>query len=146
MIKRPLHTLVLLPDTLSALTRAGYETVDDISSSTPELLAKDARISLLSSQAVFSSTQVQKIPPQTQSAASLVGSFTTTYTTSCEPIDTLLGGGLKKGSVLEISGPPGTPKEIIALNIVKTFVQNGHGVLFVGAKHVPLPGRQPDKF
>ncbi len=40
MSKRPLHTLPLPPATLAALTRAGYETADDLAQSTPEELAK----------------------------------------------------------------------------------------------------------
>lgn len=40
MSKRPLHTLPLPPATLAALTRAGYETSDDLAASTPEELAR----------------------------------------------------------------------------------------------------------
>ena len=40
MSKRPLHTLPLPPATLAALTRAGYETTDDLIAATPDELAK----------------------------------------------------------------------------------------------------------
>lgn len=33
---------------------------------------------------------------------------------------------------MEISGPPGTPKETVATNIVTSFVEAGEGVIFVG--------------
>lgn len=47
-------------------------------------------------------------------------------------IDELLSGGLSRGQILEISGPPGTPKEVVAANIVTSFVEAGEEVLFIG--------------
>lgn len=58
------------------------------------------------------------------------------YSTHCPPIDKLLGGGLPRGHILEISGPPGTPKESIATNIVQSFVDLNLEVLFVGTSSV----------
>lgn len=54
------------------------------------------------------------------------------FSTSCSAVDKLLSGGLPRGHILEISGPPGTPKEAIAVNIVRAFVEAGEGVIFVG--------------
>ena len=68
----------------------------------------------------------------TQSAASMMGASDKAYSTSCPPLDDLLGGGLKRGSVLEISGPPGCGKERVAVEAIKSFVASGKGVLFVG--------------
>ena len=93
----------------------------------------DANIPLNLSQAVLSATQAPKAPPLTQSAAMLVGNTSEKTPTSNKVVDTLLDGGLKRGSVLEISGPPGTEKETAAMNIAKNFLKNKRGVLFVGA-------------
>jgi RAD51-like protein 2 len=56
------------------------------------------------------------------------------FSTLCPPVDKLLSGGLTRGHILEISGPPGSPKESIAINLVKSFVEADEGVLFVGAR------------
>lgn len=51
-------------------------------------------------------------------------------------MDKLLSGGLPRGHILEISGPPGTPKEPLAVNIVKAFIEANEQVVFVG-KYTP---------
>jgi RAD51-like protein 2 len=58
------------------------------------------------------------------------------FSTLCPPVDKLLSGGLSRGHILEISGPPGTPKETLAVNIVKSFVEANEEVLFVGKRSV----------
>ncbi|OJT08849.1 hypothetical protein TRAPUB_276 [Trametes pubescens] len=135
MSDRLLSTFSLPAPTLSALARAGYETSSDISSLTPEQLSKDLNIPLPASQAVFSATRPTAAPPMTQSAAAMMGT-TTQYSTACAPLDRLLGGGLKRGHILEINGPPGSGKEQVAANAVASFVDAGQEVLFVG-KPVP---------
>lgn len=51
----------------------------------------------------------------------------------CDVIDVALGGdGLRKGSVLEFSGPPGSPKERVVLDLVKSFIRSEERVIFVG--------------
>src|ERR1700722_2390692 len=70
------------------------------------------------------------IPP-TQSAASMIFA-SEKYPTCCPPVDKLLAGGLSRGHVLEISGPPGTPKESLAISLVRAFVEVGEAVVFVG--------------
>lgn len=80
---------------------------------------------------MFATTQPPKTRPMTQSLASMVGR-TRQYTTLCRPLDEILGGGLKRGHILEISGPPGSAKEIMARNIVQSFLENNHQVLFIG--------------
>lgn len=68
----------------------------------------------------------------TRSVASMV-SVSNKFSTRCPPVDNLLSGGLSKGHILEISGPPGTPKESLAIQIVRSFVEAHEQVLFVGA-------------
>lgn len=54
------------------------------------------------------------------------------YSTYCKPLDSLIDGGVRPGSILEVSGPPGSPKETLAINIVRCFVEAEHDVLFLG--------------
>ena len=51
-------------------------------------------------------------------------------------LDGLINGGLKKGEVLEISGPPGSGKTQLALEFVKEAVSAGDEVLVMGTSHV----------
>lgn len=76
------------------------------------------------------------MPPLTQSAATMAQYNATKYQTRCSPIDNLLDGGLKRGFVLELSGPPGTCKENLTLGVVQEFIDNNQGVLFVGVSFV----------
>ena len=43
-------------------------------------------------------------------------------------LDKLLEGGISRGHVVEISGPPGCVKEQLLMNIVAAFVE----VIFIG--------------
>jgi RAD51-like protein 2 len=72
--------------------------------------------------------------PLTQSAALMI-SASERFPTSYPPFDKLLSGGLSRGHIVEISGPPGTPKEALAVNLVKSFIEVDEGVLFVGRVH-----------
>jgi len=54
------------------------------------------------------------------------------FSTRSTAVDKLLLGGLPRGHILEISGPPGTPKEVVATNVVTSFVEAGEEVLFIG--------------
>ncbi|KAI0077365.1 P-loop containing nucleoside triphosphate hydrolase protein [Panus rudis PR-1116 ss-1] len=140
--KRPISSLQLPSQQLSALTRAGYTTIDDLKASTPEQLAEDLNLPVEATQSILSATQKRKQPTQlTQSAASLLSTRPTKYTTFSKPLDSLLGGGLSKGSVLEISGPPGTAKESLAENITRSFLEAGHGVLFVDMQNMTSAAR-----
>ncbi|THH13359.1 hypothetical protein EW146_g6847 [Bondarzewia mesenterica] len=135
MSRKPLSALSLPPSTLSALTRAGYNTVEELSSSSPEVVAKDLNISLTASQSIFASLQKansSKIPTLGQSAATFVASVSSKrFSSSCAPLDRLLEGGLVRGHVLEISGPPGTHKERLAVDFVRQAVDANEAVLFV---------------
>lgn len=69
--------------------------------------------------------------PLTQSAASMANR-SRKFSTKSPPVDKILDGGLSMGHILEVSGPPGTPKETIATNLVTSFVEAGHEVIFIG--------------
>lgn len=92
----------------------------------------DLRIPVPATQAIFSASQKPMVPPMTQSASSIASAMRK-FSTQCPPVDRLLSGGLPRGHLLEISGPPGTPKESITINLVKSFLEADEGVLFVGA-------------
>ncbi|KAF7360187.1 Rad51 domain-containing protein [Mycena venus] len=126
LTNRPLSSLSIPPSTLSALLKAGYETVQDLDTSNAEQLANDLSIPLPSSQAIFSQRKTQRTrgAPLTQPASAVASSSVSRISTKCAPIDKLLGGGLLRRHVLEISGPPGTPKGAIALGIVKSFLKD----------------------
>ena len=69
--------------------------------------------------------------PMTQSA-SLMLEHSEQVNTQCAGLDTVLDGGLKRGRILEISGPPGSPKEKLLIEIACVFAKAEAGVLFVG--------------
>jgi RAD51-like protein 2 len=70
--------------------------------------------------------------PLGQSAAELI-SINRKFLSSCAPLDKLLGEGLPAGHVLELSGPPGTAKQILAIKFVSGVVSSSNDqVLFVG--------------
>ncbi|KAH9852278.1 hypothetical protein C2E23DRAFT_194079 [Lenzites betulinus] len=140
MSDRLLSTLSSLPaPTLSALAGAGYETIRDLSTATPEQLSRDLNLSLPASQAVFTATRPSASLPMTQSAAAMLGSTEKPFLTACAPLDRLLDGGLRRGYILEINGPPGSGKEQIAVNAVRSFVARKLEVLFVDMQNMVPP-------
>ncbi|KAJ3572288.1 hypothetical protein NP233_g3179 [Leucocoprinus birnbaumii] len=82
-----------------------------------------------------SSTQ-QPGMPLTQSAATIISSMRK-FSTRWSPLDKLLNGGLVQGHVLEISGPPGTPKESVAVDITCSVLEAGEGVIFSATTRLP---------
>ncbi|PCH35411.1 nucleoside triphosphate hydrolase protein [Wolfiporia cocos MD-104 SS10] len=138
MAKRPLSRLSLPSATLAALTRGGFESVQDLAALTPERLAHDLAIPLASSQAVFDAAQAPRAPPATQSAAALAAAGSR-YSTHCAPLDRLLGGGLRAGYILELAGPPGCGKEALAVHVVRSFVAASQDVLFVDMQNMTSP-------
>jgi len=119
------------------LTRAGYDTVQDLSTSSAEQLSKQLDIPLSESQALFASILTTSVT-LTQSAASLSAN-THRFSSHCTPIDKLLNGGLTKGHILEVSGPPGTLKEAVGVGFVRSFVERQEDVLFVDTQNMTGP-------
>ncbi|KAH8084336.1 P-loop containing nucleoside triphosphate hydrolase protein [Cristinia sonorae] len=133
---RPLSTLKLPPATQSALMRAGYATVADVLATPAEALAKELNISLAATQTIYSASQAQRAAPMTQSAAVLVGGNSKRLTTLSRPLDAILDGGIQRGSILEISGAPGSLKETLAERIALSFVEENEEVLFVDMQNM----------
>jgi RAD51-like protein 2 len=69
--------------------------------------------------------------PLGRSAAELI-SINKRFLSSCAPLDKLLGDGLPAGHVLELSGPPATAKESLAIKFVSGAVSSNDQILFVG--------------
>jgi RAD51-like protein 2 len=86
---------------------------------------------LPASQALFASISTSAKFPLTQSAASLTAQADK-FSSHCPPIDKLMSGGLTRGHILEISGPPGTMKEAVGVGVVRSFLEINEEVLFVG--------------
>ena len=83
---------------------------------------------------MHSSQQILSVgprPPATQSAAALLDSTIDVFR-CCPPIENLLDGGLRRGHILELLGPPGTPKAAPVLEIIKDFIENREDVLIIG--------------
>lgn len=160
MLKRPLSSVALPPGTLAVLTTLGYENVQDVTNVSAELLSKgfgiyrtatstltkrsEMGITIDAAENVLSSvkgktnsghiaglTQSQQIQPHTRAASSLMNA-PQTVSTKYSPMDNLLGGGVRRGQVLEISGPPGSPKEALLLKVVSAFVELREEVVFLG--------------
>lgn len=139
MSKRPLSTLNLHPTAYAALATQGYSSVADLVSENPSDLSRTLQIPSSYTQSLL--TQTQRPPPFTQSAAALVSGAQQKYSTLCKPLDTLLGGGLGRGMVLELSGPPGTPKEALAVNVCHSFLRAGKEVLFIDMQNMTSPDK-----
>jgi RAD51-like protein 2 len=77
-----------------------------------------------------------------RSAAELL-SINKRFTSSCIPLDKLLGGGLPSGHVLELSGPPGAAKETLATKFASDAVLSNDQVLFVGKMLTQWPILHP---
>ncbi|EKM76697.1 hypothetical protein AGABI1DRAFT_78115 [Agaricus bisporus var. burnettii JB137-S8] len=142
MSSRPIISLRIQKHIKDALARNGYDTVQDVLSASPTSLARELNITVpglnitvpevddLIQQIQNPHTQNSHVP-LTQSAAVIMKSART-FSTHWEPLDELLEGGLVQGHILELSGPPGSPKENIAIDIVSSFLDAGEEVLFVG--------------
>ncbi|KAF7763915.1 hypothetical protein Agabi119p4_8452 [Agaricus bisporus var. burnettii] len=146
MSSRPIISLRIQKHIKDALARTGYDTVQDVLSASPTSLARELNITVpglnitvpevddLIQQIQNPHTQNSHVP-LTQSAAVIMKSART-FSTHWEPLDELLEGGLVQGHILELSGPPGSPKENIAIDIVSSFLDAGEEVLFVDCQNM----------
>lgn len=148
MFSRSLASLPIPSTAISALHHAGFQTVDDLGSLSAEQLSEGKshtenivnRTHAISTELDLPGllceeiirTSKSKIPALTQPATSLLDATRLSFPI-CKPVDLLLGNnGLKRGCVLELSGPPGSPKEQAVINLVKSVLEADGEVLFVG--------------
>jgi len=141
--RRSLLSLGLSKDTLASLMSNGYETVQDIGSVTALSLSSGASdtegfadcgaerlteigITMSEAEALLASINAPALgASMTQSAAASILQHSHELSTRCEPLDQLLEGGLARDQVLEISGPPGSPREHIIKGIVASCAEEG---------------------
>ncbi|TDL25146.1 hypothetical protein BD410DRAFT_718050 [Rickenella mellea] len=140
LIPRSVSSLPLPKASLTALHKAGFETVSDLENITLEQLSAELRVPPSACAEILSaaSTTAHKAPTSTQPASTLLAIAKKSFSLSA-PADLLLGGGLKLGYITEISGPPGCPKERMAVCAVRSAVQNGDNVLFVDTQSMVSP-------
>ena len=94
----------------------------------------EACSAILSTCNASSSTAVARLLPS-QAASTLLANRAA-FGCGVPSLDSLINGGLKKGEVLEISGPPGSGKAQLALEFVKQAVSAGDEVLVMGTSHM----------
>lgn len=77
-------------------------------------------------------TTQRKTAPSSQAASAILETSRQDFSI-CSPIDELLGNhGLKPGTVLEISGPPGAPKELCILRLMGSVIREKKEVYCIG--------------
>jgi hypothetical protein len=113
-----------------------------------------------------SSTQIVPSSPLTQWASARFGSFTEgasqsyqSATQSLEDqvhavpqsgtperlafhiagLDALTGGGLPRGHILEISGAPNTPRELVGIGAARSALAGGGAVLWIDTQNMTKP-------
>ncbi|KAF8155556.1 P-loop containing nucleoside triphosphate hydrolase protein [Crassisporium funariophilum] len=136
---RSLLSMGLPKDVLANLARKGYENLEDLKSATAEGLANDLHIPVVEARDLVDRCRTPETPslthPLTQSAAALT-QHSQKIATKCAALDRVLEGGLSRGNIVEISGPPGCIKEKLALNIVASFVEEGEEVIFIDCQNL----------
>ncbi|KAF9225725.1 hypothetical protein BS17DRAFT_729795 [Gyrodon lividus] len=137
MSKSLFYCSTLPPSTQVALKCAGYETVDDLTGLSAETLSKELGINIADSQALITATQAPNGMPLSQSVASL--SRRNIMKCNYPAVNKILGGGLPRGHILEISGPPGSFKESLVSDFVRIFVEADEQVIFVDMQNMTSP-------
>ncbi|KZV72730.1 hypothetical protein PENSPDRAFT_750708 [Peniophora sp. CONT] len=66
------------------------------------------------------------------------------FASSCEPLDELLDGGLAYGQMLEISGPPGAPREYLSALFARGAISMKKGVLYIVSQNMTSPSSLRD--
>ncbi|KAF5354078.1 hypothetical protein D9756_007259 [Leucocoprinus leucothites] len=141
MSARPILSLRLSKATKDALYKNGYETVQDLLSTPSASIARDLNISTAEAEDILQqaqnpSTQHPGVPNSLTRSLAMIVNSTRKFTTRWPPLDKLLKGGLVHGHILEISGPPGCPKETIAIDITFSVLQAGEKAIFVDCQNM----------
>jgi hypothetical protein len=81
--------------------------------------------------------------PVSQSASSLLASALV-HKSGILAVDQLVNGGLRKTQCLEIAGPPGSGKEMLAFEFIRAALEEGVEVLVIGKLFISSCSSQPD--
>ncbi|CAE6424461.1 unnamed protein product [Rhizoctonia solani] len=154
---RSITNLQISPTHRSKLIKNGYSTVADIQAVSAEELSRDLGLSLEDASAIVAATQAQIQAPihnnlgstvlpssqrtqliikGSQTAAELlkVPASATALSLGANAIDELLDGGALKGSLLEISGVPGSGRSAATKSIFMSAVRAGHEILIIDSR------------
>ncbi|GAB1524009.1 hypothetical protein RhiTH_007161 [Rhizoctonia solani] len=154
-LNRPIASLQINSAHRSKLMKNGYSTAADIQAVSVEELARDLGISLEDANAISAVAQTQpqisshintdsvELPETQRTQLVIAGSQTaaellkvpasaTALSTGNKTIDEILDGGVIKGSLLEISGVPGSGRSAVTRSILTSAVREGHEILVIG--------------
>ncbi|KAF6764084.1 hypothetical protein DFP72DRAFT_870679 [Ephemerocybe angulata] len=139
VLNRSILSLGLPRYAITALTAAGYESLQDLTNVTAEELAQDLYSPLEVAEHVLAIAElcrtIPSTPRVTHAAASLVRPAHRTRT-GCKGLDAVLRGGLHSGHILELAGLPGTPTEYIAMNLMERFVEDGKRLIIADCQNM----------
>ncbi|VDB88824.1 unnamed protein product [Peniophora sp. CBMAI 1063] len=82
--------------------------------------------------------------PRLGSSASSLAQLGKHFVSYCEPLDELLDGGLAYGQMLEISGPPGTPREHLSSLFARQAMAREEEVIYVVSQNMTSPSTLRD--
>jgi len=131
-----------------ALWQAGYETTDDLANVHTEDLARELGLSVSECDGILEATQRTKrdIVPSSQPASQLMGAESHFPCPKYAFMDRLLPGGLSPGHIVEISGPPGTIKDAVGLEYVRSALTFGKEVIIIDLQNMITAGILRDLF
>ncbi|KAG8816027.1 hypothetical protein FRC19_000610 [Serendipita sp. 401] len=167
-----LSLLPLPSNILLILNKAGYTTVGDLKGSTVDDLAAELKVPISEAAKILQSVESRpvatpstttiytepstngnedtietatalKLFPASQSAAAMLANLKIAKTPD-EALNNLVGGGLRKGTCLEIAGPPGSGKGSLALEFIRGAVDEDMDVLIVDCQNSMHPSRIVD--
>ncbi|TFK72477.1 hypothetical protein BDN72DRAFT_836258 [Pluteus cervinus] len=140
-MSRPISSLAISPYAARVLASKGFERISDLRGTSEEDLQgfKISPRDVEYLKNILQTSATPSVAPSLTQSAAKMAQGQQIYSTSCSPLDELLGGGLRRGHVLEISGPPGSPKEALLRSIPLSFVQNSEHVLFVDLSNMTGP-------
>ncbi|CAE6420150.1 unnamed protein product [Rhizoctonia solani] len=156
-LKRSVMSLPISPAHRSRLMKNGYSTVADIQAVSAEELSRDLGLSLEDANAIVAATQTQTQAPVysdlgsiglpasqraqivikgSQTAAELlkVPASATALSLGAKTIDELLDGGALNGSLLEISGVPGSGRSAATRSVFMSAARAGHEILVIDSR------------
>ncbi|KAG8798876.1 hypothetical protein FRC16_006368 [Serendipita sp. 398] len=171
-MSKPLSLLPLSSNILLILNKAGYTTVGDLKGSTVDDLAAELKVPMSEAAKILQSVESRlvatpstttihtesstngnedtvetaaalKLFPASQSAAAMLANLKIAKTPD-EALNNLVGGGLRKGTCLEIAGPPGSGKGSLALEFIRGAVDEDMDVLIVDCQNSMHPSRIVD--
>ncbi|PPQ96132.1 hypothetical protein CVT26_004767 [Gymnopilus dilepis] len=138
--RRSLTTLGLPSNIFKRLVQQGYTTLEDLKNVTPEALEKDFGFPHDTALNLIDRCRnpVRSLRALTQPVARLVEGEVRLLT-RCPTLDKFLDGGLPHGHVLEVSGPPGSPKELLSINILASALERNDEVIFIDCQNTSSP-------